>query len=342
MIAAGHRRLSAVTDVVIHALTLHSSLRLLALCVCDADLLYVQVVGESGAGDVRLQQGDSLADAVDRAVEKKRIPSIFWVDVAGWELWGSREKVGRPIQSGTSSEPLSDLPAFPSKSLLVLTRRPIPPTTSSSSPLDDSNSGADSFLGPKGAAVLVFRPGPPTRARGLNGILVSMHNSNAVQQFFVFSVAHGVVQRFPEAKIEIEHRNIRLLLLQPGADTLSVEAPETLIELVWSRCIHTARAFWTVEKDVERFKADCSIFEPFGNQLSDAVKARAVSMFQWQGTHKPSSKAVGVSLVRDKADGNDQTYIEVRIEERMSGCVSGESPVCGPTCHRLHDVRPES
>ena len=150
-----------------------------------------------------------------------------------------------------------------------------------------------------------------------------MHNSNAVQQFLVFAVAHGVVQRFPEAKIEIEHRNIRLLLLQPGADTLSVEAPETFIELVWSRCIHTARAFWTVEKDVERFKADCSIFELSGNQLSDAVKARAVSLFQWQGTHKPSSKAVGVSLVRDKADGNDQTYIEVRTEERMSGWANG-------------------
>jgi hypothetical protein len=113
--------------------------------MCPAAILYVQVEGESQAGAVRLLPDDLMEEVVDRAVEKKRIPSIFWVDVAGWELWGSRAKVGRPIQSGTSSEPLSDLPDFPSKSLLVLTRRSIPPTSTTSSGRASSTSASSSL-----------------------------------------------------------------------------------------------------------------------------------------------------------------------------------------------------
>ena len=185
--------------------------------------------------------------------------------------------------------------------------------------LDDSTSSADSFLGPAAAAVLVFRPAPPIGARGLNGILVSKRDSNEdVQQFFVFSVSHGVVERFEKENLEIQHSNIRLLLLQPGEDTLSVDDSASFIELPWTRCVHTARAFWTADKDVTRFKSDCSVFELPADRLSAAVQARAVPLFDWRNNHKPSSKAVGVSLVRDEAQQGVQVYIEIRIEERVS------------------------
>ena len=83
-------------------------------------------------GDVKVQQEDSLADVVERAVEKERIEAIRWKDVAGWKLRDGREEEAKEIASGTSSEPLSDLPHFPSKSLLILTRRPVPPITTGS------------------------------------------------------------------------------------------------------------------------------------------------------------------------------------------------------------------
>ena len=122
--------------VVTHALTLLSSPR--SRCLrsplwCHAAILYVQVGGQDAIGEEKLQEGDSVQSVMERAVEKKRIESIDWKDVAEWQLWGSREKVGRPIQSGTSSERLLKLLPFPDESLLVLTRRPIPPTISSSS-----------------------------------------------------------------------------------------------------------------------------------------------------------------------------------------------------------------
>ena len=78
-------------------------------------------------------------------MEQELIDPIRWREVAGWELWGSLEKVGRPIQSGTSSEPLLDLPPFPRKSLLVLIRRPLPPNTTSSSSSSPAASSLPSY-----------------------------------------------------------------------------------------------------------------------------------------------------------------------------------------------------
>jgi hypothetical protein len=92
----------------------------------------VQVDGEGAVGDVRLKPGDSLSDVLERAVEKKRIESIDWKDVAGWRLWDSPEKV-QLLHSGTRSEPLLDLPQFPSKSLLLI-KRQLPPTAAASPP----------------------------------------------------------------------------------------------------------------------------------------------------------------------------------------------------------------
>jgi hypothetical protein len=97
-----------------------------------AAILYVRVEGEDAEGDVRVQVGDSLADVVERAVEKGRINSIYWKDVAGWKLRDSREDEAKQVASGTSSERLSKLPPFPDESLLILTRRPVPSITTSS------------------------------------------------------------------------------------------------------------------------------------------------------------------------------------------------------------------
>jgi hypothetical protein len=97
-----------------------------------AAILYVQVEGEDPIGEEKLQEDDSVQTVVERAVEKRRIRLIFWMDVAGWKLRDSREEDAKQVASGTSSEPLSDLPHFPSKSLLILTRRPVPPITTSS------------------------------------------------------------------------------------------------------------------------------------------------------------------------------------------------------------------
>ena len=103
--------------------------------LCDVAILYVQVEGDVGSGpvgDVAPLPNDSIRSVMQRAVEKKRIESIDWKDVAEWQLWGSPEKVQR-LHSGTRSKRLSELLPFPDESLLVLTRRPIPPTISSSS-----------------------------------------------------------------------------------------------------------------------------------------------------------------------------------------------------------------
>jgi hypothetical protein len=77
-------------------------------------------------GGVKLQAEDLLEDVVERAVEKGRINKIFWKDVAGWKLQDSRDEKAQVLKSGKSSELLLDLPEFPSKSLLILTRRPEP------------------------------------------------------------------------------------------------------------------------------------------------------------------------------------------------------------------------
>ena len=181
--------------------------------------------------------------------------------------------------------------------------------------LNDSTSSADSFLGHAAAAVLVYRPAVEN---AVNGILVSMLNSQSAHKWFVFSVAHGSVSRKPN-KPEIQHRNIRLLLLQPDAESLSLTAPETFIELPWTRCIHSARAHYAASGGPERFTSDCSVFELPADALSDSIRSRAVPLFDWQGgAHKPSSKAVGVSLVRDEADRASEKYMEIRIEERVS------------------------
>jgi hypothetical protein len=115
-----------------------------------ADILYVQVEGDGKAGAVRPLPDDVLEDVVERAVEKKRIPFISWIDVAGWELWDSRAKAKR-LHSGISSERLLKLLPFPDESLLILTRRsaaaaadsPSPPSVASilaSLPLPTSSS----------------------------------------------------------------------------------------------------------------------------------------------------------------------------------------------------------
>ena len=118
------------------------SLSVLSPLSCDVDILYVQVDGQGGAGALRLQPQDFVQDVMQRAVEQKLIRPIDWMDVDGWELWGSRAKASRPLQSGPSSERLLKLLPFPDESLLALTRRPTLPTSSSSA----SSTSASSSL----------------------------------------------------------------------------------------------------------------------------------------------------------------------------------------------------
>ena len=114
-----------------------------------------------------------MQSMMERAVEKEaHRPPSSGVDVAGWALWGSLEKVGRPIQSGTSSEPLLDLPPFPRKSLLVLIRRPLPPNTtssSSSSPASSSLPSSTSYSQP----VLSLDPTAAILSSELRGLTLS-------------------------------------------------------------------------------------------------------------------------------------------------------------------------
>ncbi len=97
-----------------------------------AALLYVRVEGEEPIGEEKLQEGDSVQSVVKRAVEGNDINSIFWKDVAGWKLRDSRDEDAKEVKSGTSSERLSKLLPFPDESLLILTRRPVPPITTGS------------------------------------------------------------------------------------------------------------------------------------------------------------------------------------------------------------------
>jgi hypothetical protein len=95
-------------------------------------VLYVQVKGEEPIGEEKLQEGDSVQSVVKRAVEGGDIHSILWKDVAGWKLRDSPEEDFKEVTSGTFSKPLLDLPQLTSKSLLILTRRPVPPIPTSS------------------------------------------------------------------------------------------------------------------------------------------------------------------------------------------------------------------
>jgi hypothetical protein len=97
--------------------------------LCHAAILYVQVEGEAAIAEETLQQTDSVQTVVKRAAEADDIERIAWKDVAGWELRASRDKGAKQVASGTSSEPLLDLPDFPSKSLLIITRRPAAATS---------------------------------------------------------------------------------------------------------------------------------------------------------------------------------------------------------------------
>ena len=182
--------------------------------------------------------------------------------------------------------------------------------------LDDSPSSDDSFLGQAAATVLVLR----ADNSGLNGILVCINGRDSAKQYHVFTVAHGVVGRNRDDTMTVEHCNCRLLLLQPETDSLSLDDPNSFIVLPWTRCIHWGREYWGTNEKVARFISDCAVFEIPGNQLSDALRARAVTVFDWQGgSHQPSSKAVGVSLVRDEAERHVPRFTELRIEERLSG-----------------------
>ena len=97
-----------------------------------AAILYMRVEREEPIGEERLQEGDSVQSVVKRAVEGGDIHSIFWKDVAGWKLRDGREEEAKEVASGTSSERLSKLPHLPDESLLILTRRPVPPITTGS------------------------------------------------------------------------------------------------------------------------------------------------------------------------------------------------------------------
>ena len=83
----------------------------------------MQVEGEDAIGEEKLQECDSVQAVVERAVEKKRIESIDWKDVAGWKLLDSRAEKAEQLHSGTSSQRLLKLPPFPDESLLLVTRR---------------------------------------------------------------------------------------------------------------------------------------------------------------------------------------------------------------------------
>ena len=101
----------------------------------------MQVEGEDAVGDVRLEGLTSLADVVERAVEKRRIRPIDWMDVAGWKL---KRPDGSLVEEGGRSEPLQDLPTFPSKSLLTITRRTALSTASYPSSSSASSSSSSS------------------------------------------------------------------------------------------------------------------------------------------------------------------------------------------------------
>ena len=57
-----------------------------------AALLYVRVEGEEAVGDVKVQQEDSLADVVERAVEKERIEDIRLEGRGGVEAAGQSRR----------------------------------------------------------------------------------------------------------------------------------------------------------------------------------------------------------------------------------------------------------
>ena len=196
----------------------------------------------------------------------------------------------------------------------------VPPVSLLFPGLNDSGSSLDSFLGVDSSSVLVYRP---TLNNGLNGILVKLADSGS-SKYYVFSSAHGVIAG---DSLDLVHDNIRLLILKLPDETLSASDGETVVELPWTRCIHNARVFLDKSaSDVKKFSSDCCVFELNAELLSEAVKDRAVSVFDWRldGSHKPSSKAVGVSLVLDPAQPPaDQRYFEVRIEVRYSAW-SGE------------------
>ena len=186
---------------------------------------------------------------------------------------------------------------------------------SSSADLDDSTSSGDSFLGRAAAAVLVYRP---TLGNAVNGILVALSDPLSTPRWYVFSVAHGAVSRRPN-KADTEHRDIRLILLQPDTESLSLTLEDSFIELPWTRCFHTSSAHYAASGGGSaRFTSDCSVFELQADRLSDVIQARAVQLFDWGGAHRPSSRALGVSLVRDEADRDIEKYMEIRIEDRVS------------------------
>jgi hypothetical protein len=110
----------------------------------DADVLYVQVDGQGGAGALRLQPQDFVQDVMQRAVKEELIDPIRWREVTGWKLLDSRAEKAKQLHSGTSSERLLKLLPFPEESLLVLTRRPIPPTSSSSASSPSASSSLPS------------------------------------------------------------------------------------------------------------------------------------------------------------------------------------------------------
>ena len=154
----------------------------------------------------------------------------------------------------------------------------------------------------------------------MSGIL-AFTEVGAIKRYYVFSVAHGVVsQDEAQQNAFVEHRDIRLLLLQPNYRQLSVTEPATYIELPWTRCFHTAHAYYAAATSYNKFTFDCSVFELISDQLSEEVKARAAALFDYEAATRPTrSLALGTSFVPQLAppeagEGRDESWLQRYVE----------------------------
>jgi hypothetical protein len=94
------------------------------------------------------------------------------------------------------------------------------------------------------------------------------------------------------------------------------------ILLSWSKCMHSGTAYNDATGPVDKLSNDCAVFELLAPP--EPVQMRAIPLFSWENAHTPSSKAVGVSLLRI-LEGTVQEA-EVRWEERLSSWASGPDP----------------
>jgi hypothetical protein len=140
-----------------------------------------------------------------------------------------------------------------------------------------------------------------------NGTLVYVDDpTTSTKHFYVFTSVHFVVD---EAK-GADHRVELKMLDEQGSE----------ISLVWTKCVHSGAAYWGAKTAIDKLSNDCAVFVL--STPPQSVQMRAISLFNWGNGHKPSSKAVGVSLIKIL----EGTVQEVRLEERLSIWAAGPYP----------------